>query len=326
MKYKPILFALLGVCVLSAANVVPIIDDQPIFDSDITLSKFTGEENLVLPVTITKFSSTAYKLIVSIYNAVSGNKLYTKTYLGSEIGTSLPVKFDIALPIKNRLRTDGLRIAFEHYLKKEIYYSDEAIIYPYQKKYVNISGFRKEPYISKGNYLKIVDHKVYTDEVFNFTNLNEFLTVETNNKLDFSSVVFKYDSFDPFFCNHITLHIKDHNNVFPYLQTSNQMVTLKMKYTQIEDDIYLDLDEQLYVNKYTLEMARDPMSNFIETNSLFIPSNKEDEFMGDEVEIKLFDIGYSEVDFTMPFNFYFSKKYVGECYESDYCIHGGIKE
>lgn len=326
MKYRPIFFALLGVTTISMADIPIKAITYPAFNSDIALSKFTGEKNLTLPVTITRMFSQKYKLVVAIYNAVSGTKLYTKTYNGADIASTLPVKFDISLPIKNRLRMDGLRITFEHSLKSEIYEFEEAIIYPYQKQYVNISGYRKEPYTAKGNCLKIVDYKVYTDEMFNFTNLNEYLTVESNNRLDFSSVVFKYDSPDPFSCSHITLNIKDYNNVFPYLQSNNQMVTLKMKYTQIGDDVYLDLDEKLYVNKYTLEVARDPMSNFVETNNLFIPTNKEDDFMGDEVEIKMLDVGYSELDFTMPFNFYFSKKYIGECYESDYCVHGGIKE
>ena len=324
MKLNKILFALLGTLTISAID-NPFSDRIPVFNSDIALSCFSSEENYVLPVTITEYSSSKYKLVFSIYNATTDAKVYTRTYKSSEIGTHLPINFNIDLPIKNRLKADGLKLEFIHSLDKE-YENESAIIYPYQKQNINITAYRKEPLICHGNYLLIKDYKVFSDETFDFTNLNDYLSVSTNNKLDLSSIVFKYLSGSEFQAENITLNIRDYNNVFPNLKKNNNIISLKMKYHQIEDEVYLELDEELYVNSTSLDMSNNPMANYVVTDSFFIPANKEDEFLGDELYISMQNCGFSLNDYMLPFNFYFSKKYVGECYESDYCIHGGIKE
>ena len=326
VKIKPLLFALLGTLTISAIDIPDHGNEKPVFNTRVVLSRFTSDDDLVIPVSITKFSSSTYKLVFSIYNAATDAKVYTKTYKGSEIGTSLPVNFDIDLPIKNRLKADGLRLEFVHYLKGLPYRSETGVIYPFQKQQVNVAAFRREPFIAKGNYLEIVDHKVYSDEIYDFTNLNEYLSFSQSNKLDLSNISFKFTSSSPFNCHNITLNIRDYKSVFPDIEKNNNLITLKMKYTQIDDDVTLSLDEELYVNVDTLEMSQNPKDNYVETDSVFVPTNKEDDFMGDEMFIRMVDCGYSLSDFNIPFNFYFSKKYVGECHESDYCIHGGIKE
>ena len=323
-KLNKVLFSLLGTLTISAID-NPISNRKPVFNSDIALSCFSSEENYALPVTITEFSSILYKLVFSIYNASNNAKVYTKTYIGSKIGTHLPVKFNIDIPIKNRLKTDGLKLEFIHSLDKE-YENESAIIYPYQKQNINITAYRKEPLVCRGNYLLIKDYKTYSDETFDFTNLNDYLSVSTNNKLDLSNIVFKYIAGSEFQTGDITLNIKDYNNVFPNLVKKDGVISLKMKYRQIEDEIYLELDEELYVNSITLDMSNNQMANCVVTDSFYIPSNKEDDFLGDEIYISMQNCGFSLNNFMIPFNFYFSKKYVGECYESDYCIHGGIKE
>ena len=325
-KLNKILFAFLGTLMISAIDIPGGNDKRPDFNSDIALSLFNNEENYVLPVRLTKYSSTSYKLVFSIYNAVSNAKVYTKTYKGTEIGTHLPVQFDIDVPIKNRLKTDGLRLEFVHSLRSQEYESQSAVIYPYQKQNINITAYRKEPLICHGNYLLIKEYKTYSDETFDFSNLNDYLSVSSNNKLDLTNIVFKYSAGGDFRAENITLNIRDYNNVFPNLKKNDNVISLKMKYRQIEDDVYLELDEEMYVNSISLDMSNNPMANYVLTDSFFIPANKEDEFLGDELYISMFNCGYSQNDYMLPFNFYFSKKYVGECYESDYCIHGGIKE
>ena len=326
MKNRKILSALFGLLTVSAIN-PSVVSFKPDFNSDIALMRFTGNENLSLPISFVKTSNSAYKLVFTIYNASTGNSVYTKTYKGSEIGTKLPVRFNINLPIRNRLKSDGLRLEFVHSLSAlNTLPVENGVIYPYQKQYINISAHKDEPFVFQGNYLLIKDYKVYTDEQFDFNNLNEYLSVTRDNKLELSNISFKYSSPTEFQSSGVTLNIRDYNNVFPNLKKNGNIISLKMKYTQNEDEINLQLDEQLYVNNDNFDMSTSKLANYTETDAIYIPTNKEDDLLDNDIFITMLDCGYSAVDFTIPFNFYYSKKYIGECYDSDYCIHGGIKE
>ena len=133
MKTKKILFALLGVFNISAG--VPSVGNrQPDFNSDFALMRFTGNENLTLPISFVKVSNSSYNLVLTIYNAANNASVYTKTYSGSSLGTKLPVQFNVDLPIKNRLKADGLKLEFKHSLGIKNYATEYGIIYPYQKE------------------------------------------------------------------------------------------------------------------------------------------------------------------------------------------------
>ena len=153
-----------------------------------------------------------------------------------------------------------------------------------------------------------------------------YLSVNTNNSLDLSQLTFKYNGFGEYLSGNIYLNIRDYKNVFPYLSKVDNVVSIRMKKEQINDEISLSLNETMYVNKDTLEMYQNSTSNVIETTDLFVPIGKEADLLDDDIFISIVDSGHSQADFTIPFNFYYNKRYFGECYESDYCIHGGIKE
>ena len=315
MRFKQLLLPLSGLISISAVSY-----RDPTFNSTSTLYRFDGTTNLSLPVRIGVGLYGDHKITVTMYNAKTEAKLYTKA-ISPTTNT-----FNISLPIKNRLKADGLRIQFEHYISGSVRHTNSGVIYPYKKEYINVNAYRNEPFIVKGVYLRIKSYEFLTDETFDFTELNEYLSVGANNKLDFSYLRFKYDAYGDYSCGDIYLHIKDYKNVFPHLQNNNQEISIKMKYEQNEGDICLSLDQEMYVNKTTLEMYASPYSNTEATSDLFIPAGKEEDFADDDIYITMEDSGYSLTDFTLPFNFYYSKKYFGECYNSDFCIEGGIKE
>ena len=325
MKTEKLMFALLGTLTISAIDIdPPIINTRPVYSSETILSKFTGDENLVWPISYTISKNNNHKLIVSLYNAVNDSFLYSKTY-SAAINVSNNI-LNVDLPIKNRLKADGLKIVFEYALKTSVYQTEQTIIYPYSKQYINIAAHRNDPYAFHGNYLAIDEGKLYSDEEFNFSNLNEYLSVSQNNKIDLSNISFKYDGYGDYFCDDVTLYINDYNNVFPNLKKVDGLIPLKMKYSQIDDEVSLGLDELLYVNLDNLDMSSTMLANYTQTDVFYVPINKEELLSGDDIYILMTGSGHSESNFTLPFDFYYSKKYVGECYESDYCIHGGVKE
>ena len=317
MKFKNLLLPLSSVLVISAAPTQRI----PTYNSDIALARFDNSENLTLPITIYGTIKDKQEFIVSMYNAETDAKVYTKSYLNPASN------FDIALPIKNRVKASGLRIQIDRYIAGNLRNTSSGVIYPYKKNYINITSYRNEPYISRGNYFAISTTNVKTDEEFDFTDINEYLSTETNNILDLSQIQFRYTAFgSTFTCGDIYFNIVDYNNVFPHLNKVNNVISLKMKATQNLSKVSLSLDTQLYVNSNTLEMYLYESLDCVSTCDLYIPAGKEEDFINDDIYISIRDAGYSQTDFTIPFNYYYSKKYFGECYDSDYCIHGGIRE
>ena len=300
----------------------------PVINSEL-VSIFNGENNISLPMAVTKSINSTYKVISTIYNPVQNTKLYTKTYTYSDMGatgSSFPRRFDINLPFKGRLKADGLKVEFEYKNGTTQLDLQSVIVYPYIKKSINVTQYKTENYIARGNYILVQEMKMYADEEFIFKDLNDFISLGSNGKIDLSTINFKYNAPIDFACGDICLHIKDYKDVFPQLQSSNKNITLKMKATQNEELISLSLDEQLYVNEDTLEMSKTNLPNTVPVNDLFVGAGKEELLYDDEFYITINDAGVSLTDITMPFNFYLSKKYVGQCYESDFCITGGIKK
>lgn len=259
----------------------------------------------------------------NIYNGENDGLVSTSTtYLVNSARS-----YSINLPFKNRLKAPGLRVEFVANLSKaESEYTISGMIYPYLKQSFNTKYFHQEPIEIKGTYLLIKDNIMYVDERFNFIDTLEYLSTDKYNAVCINEIKFLYDIGYDFSCEYIEYHIKDYQNVFPNLNKNNSEVVLKMKYLQNDNEISLDLDQALYVNQDTLEMSSSPLAGYGKTNKLYIPIGKEELFAENESYILLKNAGYSRSDFIIPFTFYFNKKYVGECYNSDFCISGGIKE
>ena len=324
MNTKKLLLASLGTLTLSAVD-IPLPDLTPTFNSHAILSRFSDDEDLILPIDISNFSPS-YKLEVAIYNNLSNEQIYTRTYQGLLDFADNISPFEIELPIKGYLKAEGLKIEFTHSYRNRTYRHDSAVIYPFQKQSFNVATYRKEPIVCKGNYISIKDYEISTDEIFDFTNLNEYITFSRNNILDLSTLVFRYESPIDFEASKLTLNIKDHSHIFNYLKMPNNVVSFPLKPVQNGNDVLLVIDEQLYVNTETLEMSDHQFPGFVETDKFYVPIHREEDFLKDEVYITMEDCGFSLADIHIPFKFFYAKKYVGECYESDYCVHGGIKE
>ena len=99
-----------------------------------------------------------------------------------------------------------------------------------------------------------------------------------------------------------------------------------MRYVQNKQEIRLELEEPLYVNTETLDISSSELEGYIPSDTMYLPFGKEDLIVENDVYISITDAGYSLTDFIIPFSFYVRNKYIGECYESDYCVTGGVRQ
>ena len=327
-RFDKLLFSLLSTTTISGIIDTPIQPEisVPEIHSDIVLSGFTNRDE-TLPIIFPTVTYYQYKMEVQFINIATKEEMYDIVVPAKDIGYYVDErKYDLYLPFEQYLTSDGLSIILTHHLKSPKKEMSTATVYPFFEEEINVAMYRKEPYIREGVYLSVDDSNIHSTEEYDFTDLNEYITVGKGNKLDLAHLKFKYNCPHELSCGDIYLKIKDYNNLFPNLNRVNGEVSLKMKFVQENNEITLSLDEQLYVNKSTHNMSSTLLDNYEETNTIYVPYGKEELLMDDEMYITIKDAGYSLTDFVIPFNFYFSNKYLGECYDSDYCITGGVKQ
>ena len=329
MKNTKLLLALLSTSTISGIIIPPDIEPVlivPHVYSDGVLSHFTRHDQF-LYLYFNENVIPTYKFRMQFLDVDTDELLFDKLVAYSELSSgTFPKAYDFLMPFEEYFSSKGLKISLTHYCPHNLTASSSVVIYPSKKEEVNVSAYRKSPYVREGVYLSVVDAYLQSKEEFDFSDLNEYIAIERNNKLDLSNIKFKYLCPHDFSSEDIYLKIRDFNNVFPNLKNDSGEVSLKMKPIQENNQITLVLEDKLYVNTQTYEMSLEEKDNFVETDTLFIPNGKEQLLTDNEVYISIKNAGFSETDFMIPFAFSFANKYVGECYESDYCITGGVKQ
>ena len=284
----------------------------------------TAEENQIVTMTFVPTVEKKSTLTISVYNNKTNALTYEENYwvvASSSNNTSV----DVLIPFKNRINGDGLKIEYKYKQGRDTF-SASGVLYPYIKQTINANLYRHETCILSNVLIKFINESVLTDETFNFNDLNEYLSLSVGNVLDLNNISFSIDEMIGFTAGKISLCIKDYGNIFPLIDKEDNLAIFDMKYEVIGSDVILSLNEQLYVNNRTLEISRNNLADCSATNNIYIPIGKEVKFEEDEIYIYITDGGYSKSDIIIPFSYFFTNHGIGQCYESDYCISGGIRE
>lgn len=293
------------------------------FYSENVLYRLSGDSSASLDVTIKPIISTTYNLVARFYNNVT-NALLFSTSFNDEIN-SQGKTYTINYPLKYHLNGNGLRFEYAlSYGTKTLTWS--GLLYPYSEIVINATQYKNTTYTTENRFIKVETGGVITGESFNFDNYNEYLSKNLDNSIDFSSVLINYLHKYEFHYLKAEYHIKDYNNVYPLLRKENNEVVIDMAVSNNDGELSFSINEDLYVKQDTLEMATTKLANYTKTDILYIPIGKQELLEENDSYILLKEAGYSAIDIILPLSFYFNKKIVGQCFDSDYCIEGGIRE
>lgn len=284
----------------------------------------TAEADQTMTLEINSGLAGTFLLNLSAYNNITDALTYYDTYT-TRVERNTDTYLDVLIPLKNRINGSGIRIEFETRLTGKARVI-AGVLYPYVKQTINVKNYRHDPFIYRNVLLKYTDKGFLTDETFDFTDLNEYLAIEEGNILDLSNITFNYDERIGFESGDIKLHIMDYANVYTELPKTNNEITFKMKKTVENGVVKLELNQKLYVNERTLQLSRFIRQGYVATNNIYVPIGMEELFENDEIYISIENAGWSNTDIIMPFTYYYSNRQLGQCYESDYCITGGIRE
>ena len=320
MRFKAFipLFMSLPFCIGATRAKVPFT-----FISNNFLYKVTGDKEETIEFYLQCTKAANYTVEVKIYNNKTNALLYSGNRTSMVSSKGITMSFN--LPIRYKLTGDGLRFSFSA-SSNQLALSRSGVLYPYLKKSINALQYRNSTYNAENCFLKLEKENLITDESFGFYDYNEFISKSKNNTIDFSSVKMQYLMDYDFRYEKVEYHIKDYNNIYPNLYRENNEVVLNMNCISNNSELSFELDDELYVNPETLEMSSTRYKKYVKTDSLYIPIGKQSLLEENDSYIIIKEAGYSANDIILPLTYYFSKPLLGLCYNSEYCIEGGVKQ
>lgn len=277
---------------------------------------FTDSENTNIYFEVLPILSTV-SANIDVYNNKTNAFLFSRAF-------TLKMPFDeyFRFDTKGRITSSGLRVemSFNNGVKT---IEKSLVLYPPKRNTV-VAANNKISF--DGCLLNISNNDFITTEEYDFTPINSFISSDNENKIDVSETFFKYTPINTFKCSSAYLEITDYENIYPKVFGTNKSKKIPLKVSENNGDISFEIESQMYVNYNTLEMSTLKGSGYSKTNSFFVPMGKEESLSKNDFKIVINEAGFNLNTIEIPLEYFNLSKVFGSCGESDYCIHGGIKE
>lgn len=192
---------------------------------------------------------------------------------------------------------------------------------------INIASLDNDKYTGVPYSLQIYQNQiVYYQDAYDFSYLGDEILEETYLYIDLRKIKFKYTGERLLTHGEMKFTFTDWWNNFPYLEKINVFtyVNLELEFDYSTSFYNFALADGYYVNPKTLEMSYTNRVGFIETDIFYLPMNKSDTVDGMKLMFYLYDMGYELNEFRFEMKYYFGKKLIGDCSDSDYCIVGEL--
>ena len=287
------------------------------------ISHFVNDQNYTYNL-IAGRGNGELTITTRLYNNNTNGLVYTNTQTET-LSKFNETMISVYLQIKNRVKASGLRIEL-NYQCGSYNATTSGVIYPTTSKDFSITNHKDSPIVFDGVLFRVKDNEIATSEQFDFTNTIDYISVKNSNKINFSEIKFLYSDDLEFKAEKVEYHIKDYKNIYSSFKKIDNEVVIGMNYTEKDNEISFFVDDNLYVNENSLEMSRTKLPEYRRTSDFYIPLGKEELFVENESYLLIKKAGYSENNIYIPLTFFYNTKYLGECYQSDYCISGGIRE
>ena len=286
--------------------------------SSTLIGPFSNEENPVISFTV-RANLTRLRGTVSIkndYGTISSQSEYV---------------------VKNAIRNVELDLKDRFYNGKSLYlnvnFEQNGTVLFEDTQEINLPNpqtlrIKQEVYKFEKCCYYIDNKEVYNYEKYDFRNFNDLYSIGKNNELDISGMSFDYYPSKKLTYKNAYLIIKDYENVFPNIaKTGNEkIVAFPLTLNCSNKNITFSFNTKLYVNYSNYDLSDHYLPGYEKTNTVYLPLNTADKFESNESEIVIQEIGFNKNNFTIPISYFKSSKHFGACYDSDYCVHGGIKE
>lgn len=206
-------------------------------------------------------------------------------------------------------------------------YEQRFTIYRIGKETLNLNAHLGLYWNSYILGFEIKDSKIiyYRDKLSTVDTIDYF-NVDYYYRLDLSSICFTFDSPRKSY-DKAEICFDDEYNLFPNFpkdQSDGEIhipLTINMFYMPV---ILIQFKYGFYVNPTNLSMSSTSKSGYRPTNHFYFPVNQLDKIVEYKFHFKVFGIGWNKSDILLTLDYDVSKRLLGRCDISEYCIVGGV--
>lgn len=283
------------------------------------------KENIVLSVTTNSLIDRPVIGRLCIYDINNNLMSMSKSPL-TYISKYSPIKLSFAMNFPNGLDENGFIIDFDLLDDNVIKWTSKATIK--LNSATNIDVLENKNYKTPVTAFYFKGKRIITlSEEYNFDNIYDYFPADYYQKIDLSKFSFKYNYSKDFTYADATLYIYDEHNIFTNMQHDDDvLLRVPLKITQADGDYHFSYGCNLYVDPITFDMSFSFLPNYKKTNNFYLPINKKKEILDTTFEIGLYDCGDNHISFYWELDYLVNTNIVGNCYESAYCIIGGVKQ
>lgn len=102
---------------------------------------------------------------------------------------------------------------------------------------------------------------------------------------------------------------------------TKNLVVLNLKFVEKENYVYqMALNQDVYVNPYTYEMARSQLPGFVQTKYIYLPKNGFSNLRRLSFKVLGEKLGTMRLNFRYDFSIQAFRSRIGNCVSSEYCI------
>jgi len=261
---------------------------------------------------------------ISCYNASTNVMVYKQTYESHILSNGGNHDFSFALPLHAIFGSNGLKIMIKINSSNSTLFSGEGLLKPFalQAEEIEITESSYN-FKTEGHSFYISDSKViqFNDDIrFDYESMkfdHDFYYYLDFEKLSFTSLGKEIKYKEAF------LKFHDYNLNFPLVShTTDNDVIVPLKLTIWNSKVRVSLKDKYYVNPTSLDISDHEKIGFEETSRFFLPKNKADEINESIFMFCLKELGNSKFNLFSNLTYAFSKKAIGSCMNSDFCVIG----
>ena len=313
MKYtrKLLLAPCVAIFTISAS---PSVGNTYTFFSDTVIGPFDDSQDFVMR--IRTLQNVFLRASLKTYNASSGALYGEDTF-----SICNKFEYEITFFARGRVGVDGLRYVLSIGSASYTFNID-----PLVNMEVNANAHKNNSVTFNNCCIGLQNSRKITSETYNFKDTLDYVTIDDNNAFAINEISFSYNRGDYLHYSSCYLEVNDYIGVYGnFLSRDGYKVAFPLDIVASSSSITFIPNSHMYVNKKTMEMSDYRITGYSETNQIYVPIGKEKEFESNEVRIVIEDFGFSKSKIVIPLSFFSLHKLFGACYESEYCITGGVK-
>lgn len=255
------------------------------------------------------------------------NELLTKTVTSWHSASNKSWHtFTIPLKLRNLLSESGLLLNLQIFSTNELLFDETVELFPITHDEIDVVHGKTDRIVSRTVAFEINNSvvKKHFDD-FNFVDFEDYINADNYYTLDIDKSRFLYNNSSLLY-HDATISIVDERRILKNFFHDNEgKINLPVLITDNGEEKRFKYKNKFYVDRLNLETADYQLPEYVQTDKLYLPVNKKDDFLGTQIIFKITDAGYNKYNINVHLTYDIVRGLLGNCNSSDYCIKGEVE-